>query len=202
MIDRLWSKASSGDLQKLENSECITEYNTWAQSRRGNLLWVTDREHREDLDVYPERIRLFGKYCKEHSYWSDSLCVTSKSWVNNTHVLISGGFITGEAVYDGHGKGSFPVRWIPKTTSPQEWVFETSSLLYEPDFRDLDEPSRSWPVKYCLSEAATQRCKLEFSTDIAIIVTCLNFRKFTFSISSAHGLFYGSTCIMICLWLS
>jgi hypothetical protein len=34
-----------------------------------------------------------------------------------------------------------------------------------------------WPVKYCLSEPGPPYCKLNYGTEIAIIVTCLNFCK-------------------------
>jgi hypothetical protein len=35
----------------------------------------------------------------------------------------------------------------------------------------------TWPVEYCLSEAAEPHCKLHFEPTIAILITVLNFGK-------------------------
>lgn len=141
------------------------------QSNRRNLLMVTSDENIESKYVIPP----------------PEYFVT-----NNTNTFWSGSFDAAEALQQDQFEDSYG--WICSgldysakdilcanrveeiKSAPHTWKMGSGcseGQIYCYRYEDL------LPVDYCLSEPAPPLCKLHFSPVVAIIVTTLNFCKYT-----------------------
>jgi len=146
-IKGIHQSALDGTLDRLENGDCIAEYAKMFQTSRRNVLLVAS---------------------------DDKFPVADKAdFPNGTNIYSKGWFAAIDAV------GSQPLNNI------YNWICSDIELYGNACFMEIDrvrDNPNSWavngyPVDYCLSERATPRCKLQFNTSIAILVTALNVFK-------------------------
>ncbi|KAF2709364.1 hypothetical protein K504DRAFT_353366, partial [Pleomassaria siparia CBS 279.74] len=130
MMEELRKLHSRGELERLDNLECINAYARQYQTR-GNVLLVSESSNSSGLDQ-----------------------------------LIS--FYSG---CGGHGK------WVCSCSGPN-----SPPCDMDPTINELRSDPTSWspmkfPVSYCLSERAPERCKVQSSLHLAIVVIVLNLVK-------------------------
>jgi hypothetical protein len=173
-FEPLSSLLRSGTLERLERTQCITEYAKMVQPARRNLLLVATNE-----DVRPKTNLSTGLPL-------DRPCIGQVK--NNTGVYWMSHFSASEALE--HESAADSYRWlcigletpegqtrdscarrVEEIKKAPQWTVRQSCYAWAP----CDH--WNWPVDYCLSERVTSQCELHFSTVIAVIVTILNFCK-------------------------
>jgi hypothetical protein len=175
MLKLLWNKSRNNTLERLSPEKCIAAYGTMIQSERRNLLVVTssDADYPSIAGVNSSRI---------------------SPAINNTNLHLISGFDAGIDSATDRSSLSWMCSALTDETdalcmdrlgelkSPSKpWIISSSFLsayrVYSNrQWSDYDE-EHQWPVDYCLSEPAPPRCRLHFSSAIAIVVTILNFSK-------------------------
>ena len=160
VLENLWGKARTGDLERLESDRCIDEYATSIQSNHRNLLIVSD-----------------------DSFFPPS---TENKFINGSHVYWAADF----DVYDAAdaAAASFAYDWICSASRDQSTPCsvvvqdvkkqESWQVGWLCDGEGLCDRSRT-PVEYCLSEPAQPHCKLHFEPTITTVITILNLCKFS-----------------------
>ncbi|CAO2650076.1 Nn.00g013680.m01.CDS01 [Neocucurbitaria sp. VM-36] len=168
----LWNQARAGNLDRLDPSECLTQYAQTLQSNRRNLLLVAG-----DGNFPPP----------EENYF-----------VNGSRVYW-GGMFSADSVMTGPQGAAESYRWIcsgvmNQAQNPCANVVDTIKeapnswrVGYYCDIIGNCTYSR-WPVEYCLSEKAQPHCKLHFEPNIAIAITILNFVKAALMFHVAFGI--------------
>lgn len=134
-LTRLHSVARSGQLVRLENSDCIRAYAPKYQSSNGNLILVTDAGYLNGLE-FVERQNM----TKPDSYY-----LGPSRWI-----------CSGITEYN---EGSKCSSFISKVGPGTDWRVQSQNILY------------------CLSEVTPERCKLQYSLPLAIVVMCFNLIK-------------------------
>lgn len=158
-LELLWSKSRNGSLERLEPAECITAYAIALQSDRRNLLLVMDSAQ-ANTSPYNRNLTYTNN---TDTFWFDTFSAyegTDPDTAPDSYAWICSGL-----EYEWDTPCANRLGEIAKT--PDAW---TVGQRY-------DGTQYSWPVKYCLSEAAVPRCRLHFSPAIAAIVTVLNLCK-------------------------
>jgi len=143
-------KAASNQLERLENNDCINAYAIDFQTRQGDLILVTN-------DTSPPS-----------PYYYDNL--------NPRNIVING---SGTIVNDTDGNKE-------SVLNPYGWVCGQS------EFYNNTEPLCSallgrinrtnWapfgkPVSYCLADTIEQRCELQLSLELIVVVIVFNLAK-------------------------
>jgi hypothetical protein len=166
MLENLWAKSRNGSLDRLNPAECIAAYGTLIQSTRRNLLVVIADEHVDrDFEPLLPGFGILG--------------------LHNRDLLLAWSFSAPYSLsYSARGVGALD--WmcldLPRKPtvqcsdrlaelSPQNWTISSGCTQ---DRTGYCHPYR-WPVEYCLSEPAEDRCQIHFSPLIAGVVTALNF---------------------------
>lgn len=178
MLENIWAKSRNGSLDRLDPAECIAAYGTLIQSTRRNLLVVIADEH-VDRDV--EEVYTSSGYRDLHTpnllmTWSFSAQYSLGYWGRRGDTIP---WICSDLPYkDG-------VRCSNRLTelSPQNWTISPACTLLKTvdactagmEMGGLHGHPYRWPVEYCLSEPAEDRCQMHFSPLIAGVVTALNF---------------------------
>jgi hypothetical protein len=156
----LWDQSRNNSLDRLEPAECIAQYATALQSYRRNVLLVIDSTQ---SDLPPQNRNL--------------------TYLNNTNTFWVGAFDALDGMDPGNAPDSY--NWICSSLdydSNSNCANRIGTIKSAPDSWKVGGACSScndvlWPVKYCLSERATPRCRLHFSPAIASVVTILNFCK-------------------------
>lgn len=163
-LTSLWKKARAGHLERLSPAECIDQYAQIINSNRRNVLLVANDTNFPP----PEENKRFGG---SRAYWMNYFSADSAQ---------------------GTGTASSAYDWICSGTSGNPSAYCSDKV------EDIKRASEDWqvgdycnkatvrscdysyfPVEYCLSEKAEQKCQLHFEPTIAIIITVLNFCKFS-----------------------
>lgn len=166
-LHSLWNQSRNSVLDRLEPADCIAQYATSLQSYRRNVLLVIDSTQ---TDLPPQNRNL--------------------TYLNNTDTFWVDAFDANEGMQPDGSADSY--QWICSSISygsDSNCANEIGAIKNAPDawkvggyvcsYSGTRTCSQSlWPVKYCLSERATPRCRLHFSPVIASIVTVLNFCKY------------------------
>jgi hypothetical protein len=144
IIQGLHQSARSGDLDRLENGDCIDQYSKMIQSSRRNLLLVAsdDKFPAADEAIFPNGTNIYSKGWNAAGH--------AKTELGKIYNWMCSGMDIDGYCYKNIGR---------LRDNPSSWVVN------------------GYPVDYCLSERATPRCKLQFNTSIAILVTTLNILK-------------------------
>jgi hypothetical protein len=185
----LSSMLRNGSLERLERTQCITEYAKAVQPTRRNLLLVA-----ANVEVDPNKNRTTGlpydRPCIEGVqnstgvFWIgdfDAQKALRLADVEDSYSwLCSGsrwGSISGWDSSSGSefGKSVGCAHEVEDIRKASQW--EVRQRYYNRTFPDLQY--WRWSVDHCLSEPVTARCELHFSTVIAVTVTILNFCKST-----------------------
>lgn len=173
VISNLWKQSKSNDLEKLMPADCLNEYGIGIQSYRRNLLLVVGDGisnmtsvdetgmlpySQRQYDIRVNNTNVYSRYGFD-AYQAMTSPFTPFAWI-----------FTGDNVESSRTRlGSYALGEIKR--SPESWRVG----LHCGEFYGY---CNIWPVQYCLSEPAEQVCKLMFSAEISIIVTCLNFCKY------------------------
>lgn len=161
-IYHLWTESrQSATLDKLDSSRCLSEYGVTIQSRRLNLLLVTN-EH-------PASITINGS-----SFYYEGIANGTETWINNTNVYTIYRFNAVQAL-DPYETGVTDHWVFSGTIDNKTKVPALDEFIRAPDTWRVGTTGRQWPVEYCLSERAVSHCKLYFNSVVAVIITCLNF---------------------------
>jgi hypothetical protein len=178
-FEHLSSMLHNGSLERLERTQCITEYAKMVQSTRRNLLLVATNE-----DVRPKTNASSGLP-------SDRPCIDNVK--NNTGVYWMDQFWASIGLDPTLAENSYQWICLALQMSGEQRDVPCGHLIEEvreaPNWRmygwyadSWSSGNWTWKVDYCLSEPVTSRCELHFSTVIAVIVTVLNFCKSTNSL--------------------
>jgi hypothetical protein len=182
-FEYLSSMLRNGSLERLERTQCITEYAKMVQPTRRNLLLVA-----ANVEVDPNKNRTTGL-----PY--ELPCIEGVK--NSTGVFWIGDFDAQKALSLANMEDSYS--WLCSGSgwnSSSESEFRMSvNCPHEAEIikkasqwevrqgyynRTFSDPQYwRWSVDHCLSEPVTARCELHFSTVIAVTVTILNFCKST-----------------------
>jgi hypothetical protein len=176
-FEHLSRMLQNGSLERLERTQCITEYAKMVQPTRRNLLLVA-----ANVDVDPntntttgfpyDRPCIEGVKNSTGVFWIDHFDAESglypESAENSYEWLCSGsGRVTHRLTKCAHETESI--------RDASQW--EVRQRYYSDNFPGIQY--WRWLVDHYLSEPVTARCELHFSTVIAVIVTILNFCKST-----------------------
>ncbi|OQE17520.1 hypothetical protein PENFLA_c024G04793 [Penicillium flavigenum] len=146
-FSRLLEKDRNGTLEYFNNSECISKYANGFQTNYANLLLVTDD--------YNSTIQDFGNFTDHEPPETDPyrwICAGYGSAVSDCSSLVS------ELLAD-------PDNWaVPATLSS---LVGMNFSLHSTDLK----------VKYCLSESVPERCTVEYSLPLIIVVIISNIIK-------------------------
>ncbi|KAH7115309.1 hypothetical protein B0J11DRAFT_496386 [Dendryphion nanum] len=142
-----------GDLELLENSECINRYFTSIQTSRRNLLLVTSESRRDT-----GRNSLYEVY-------------------NATDIITSIYFLASDIKISDAATSAFD--WV---CDPIKGVrIPDGTICIESKSQILDNAEiwtvNGYKVQYCLSERAPFKCKLHILLPIGWLVAALNFAK-------------------------
>ncbi|KAF1928320.1 uncharacterized protein M421DRAFT_63465 [Didymella exigua CBS 183.55] len=156
-LETLWSQSRNGSLDRLEPAQCLTDYAKTLQSNRRNLLLVMDNAQ---ASASPRNSNL--------------------SYTNNPDTFLYGNFFATDGALPVFAPDSYS--WICSgldndTNTPcANRLGQISPDTWTVGGYDYGR-KYAWPVKYCLSEPAVSRCRLQFTPTIAAIVTVLNLFK-------------------------
>jgi hypothetical protein len=178
MLENLWTKSRNGSLDRLNPAECIAAYGTLVQSTRRNLLVVIANEHVD----YFEEVHTLDGYRDLHT---PNLLMTWES-------------LAPYSLTDGE-RGSY-LEWMCEglpvnpdvqcssrlaELSPQNWTIHSGCTSTYTSSSPECHPAR-WPVEYCLSESAEDRCRIHFSPLVAGVVTALNLCESSLSLTCLY----------------
>jgi hypothetical protein len=166
MLENLWAKSRNGSLDRLDPAECIAAYGTLIQSTRRNLLVVIADEHVDrDFERLLPEFGIIGLHIPDLlSTWSFSAQYSLSFWGRREDTI-------GWMCRDLPSKTGVQCSNRLAELSPQNWTISSGCTQ---DRTGYCHPYR-WPVEYCLSEPADDRCQIHFSPLIAGVVTALNF---------------------------
>jgi hypothetical protein len=151
MAQVLWDKAKTGQLQRLNPTDCFNDYAQMIQSNRRNLLLVA-----EDKNFAPPENNTGGEGSRVY-------------WYNNFEARSASNIESSTKAYEWMCSGF---------TSSSDDYRPCSAVIEDIRRQGLDSwRVSSHPVDYCLSEKAEPHCKLHFESGIAILVTLLNLSK-------------------------
>jgi hypothetical protein len=172
-FERLSSMLRNGSLERLERTQCITEYAKMVQPTRRNLLLVAANVD-VDLNTNTTTGLPYDRPCIE-------------GVKNSTGVFWMGDFDAERALNPATAENSY--KWLCSGSERDtlvECAHETESIRKASQWEvrqiyvSIDYSGVQywrWPVDHCLSESVTARCELHISTVIMVIVTILNFCK-------------------------
>ncbi|KAH7348020.1 hypothetical protein BKA66DRAFT_309730 [Pyrenochaeta sp. MPI-SDFR-AT-0127] len=161
-LTSLWKKARAGHLERLSPAECINQYAQIINSNRRNVLLVANDTNFPP----PEKNRRFGG---SRAYWMNSFSADS---AQGTQMAADAyGWICSGPSSKLSAYCSDEVDAIKR--APEDW--QVGDYCNRNSVHSCDYSY--FPVEYCLSERAEQKCRLHFEPTIAIIITVLNFLK-------------------------
>ncbi len=165
LADRLRQDANEGRLVNLTKDECIRAYTRTFQSTYRNVLLVSDPDVNRNITdpyLYYSGLTIDNNATGLVTYvlarfYSDYTCGQSQafSWTCGMNGTVQTGYLD-----------------------------QCDRSCDEPQILRQTEANSTWAplgpnVHYCLAEATQEKCKLQFSADIAIAVVVLNFVKLT-----------------------
>lgn len=166
MLENLWAKSRNGSLDRLSPNECIAAYGTLIQSTRRNLLVVIADEHVDrDFERLLPQFGVPGLHIPDLLLtWSFSAQYSLSYWGRREDTI-------SWMCLDLPRKDGVQCSNRLAELSPRNWTISSGCT------RDLTGYCHPylWPVEYCLSEPAEDRCQIHFSPLIAGVVTALNF---------------------------
>lgn len=162
LLQTLHSEGKAGLLDRLEPKDCLEQYALSVQSNRRSLLVVAS-----DDNFSPPAENRF---------------------INGSRVHWAGPFFANAAKNGQDASDAY--NWMCSGMNPDGVCSSDIDLARQNisswrvgyDCQDKLEICKvgTFPVQYCLAQPAEPHCRLQFDTTIAIIVTLLNFGKFSF----------------------